>query len=385
MIAHSNARTLQPDELADLLLGVRILGTGGGGDPRRGAAQVEADAARDRAYTLIEPEQVEDDALVLSGGFMGHMAVQSSWDSTIDHWEDVYELEEAVRAMERFLGRKANYLVPFELGGGNTIAILSCAARLGIPAVDGDGIGRAAPETQMSSFAAHGVDLMPMTLFDELGGSVVVERGDLHYPDEVGRFVVARCGGLVANCHFPMRGVEMRRAIVPETVTEAIHVGGALRRLRVRVADIIEGMSEALGASVHLIGRTDRIDERTKGGFFHSEAEIRGAGPFEGKTMTLRIKNEVMAGWIDGRLISIFPDHLYLLDPETGEGLLSRELEVGCNVAILGRPCHARVRETLDSESGRAAFSPRRFGLDVPFTPTEKLIAGFNASEGQSG
>jgi len=383
--ARPRMQTLQPEELADLLRGVRILGTGGGGDPRRGAAQIEADASHGRTYTLVNPEHVEDDALVLSGGFMGNMTVQASWDSTIAHWEQIYELKEAVDAMERFLGRNAEYLVPFELGGGNTIAILSCAARLGIPVVDGDGIGRAAPETQMSSFAAHGIDLMPMALFDERGGSLIVERGDLRYPDEIGRFVVGRCEGLVANCHFPMRGAQMRQAVVPGTLSEAIRTGGALRELRTRSGEITEAMSEALGATVHLVGRTTRIDERTEGGFFHSEAEIQGVGRFGGRTMTLRVQNEVIAGWVGNRLISIFPDHLYILDPETGEGLLSRELEVGRDVAVLGRPCHPRVRETLDSKPGRDAFSLRRFGLDVAYTPTEQLIAALGRGRRQSG
>lgn len=374
MTTRSEVRRVTADELQDLLRGVRVFGTGGGGDPKRGAAQIDADKRSGRSYTLIAPEDVEDDALVLSGGFMGHMAVRSSWDSTIAHWEEVYELEQAVRAMERFLGRRADYLVPFELGGGNTIAILSCAARLGVPVVDGDGIGRAAPETQMSSFAAHGIDLVPMTLYDEAGGTVIVERGDLLYPDAVGRFVVTRSGGLVANCHSPMDGVTLRQAVVPHTISESISLGVTIRRLQRGAAGIVDELAAFLGARIHIVGRVEGVEGRTEGGFFFSEARICGNACDEGPSMTLLIKNEVMAGWLDGALLSVFPDHLYLIDPSSGEGLLTRELIAGRDVAVLGRACHQRLREVLDLESARQVFSGRRFGLNVDYEPTEDLL-----------
>jgi len=163
-------RVLDRQDLAQLLLGVRVLGTGGGGDPRRGKAQFEADLKRGRRTVLVDIADVSDDALIVSGGFMGHMTMKESWADTIDRWEYVYELEQAVYAMERYLGRRVDYLVPFELGGGNTFAVLSCAARMEIPIVDADGLGRAAPETQMSSLSAHGISLVPMTLYDEQGG-----------------------------------------------------------------------------------------------------------------------------------------------------------------------------------------------------------------------
>ncbi|MCK5805634.1 MAG: DUF917 domain-containing protein, partial [Lentisphaeria bacterium] len=281
-------RTLSQDDLDRLLWGVCVLGTGGGGDPRRGRAQIDMDLERGRDYRLVDVERVDDDALIVSGGFMGHMEMRASWADTIERWEVLYELERAVRTMERYLGRSVDYLVPFELGGGNTIAILSCAARLGIPVVDGDGIGRAAPETQMSSFFANGVSLTPMTLYDEQGGAAVVDGGDSFFPDDVGRFVVTRCGGRVANCHYPMSGEALRRSVVRGTLSDAIVLGERLERAQAESACCVDVAAKTLDANVHLVGRVALVTERTDGGFFFSEVQIRGIGEYEGHSMTLR-------------------------------------------------------------------------------------------------
>jgi len=41
-------------------------------------------------------------------------------------------------------------------GGSNALIPLVCALQLGLPVVDGDGMGRAFPELQMDSFAILG-------------------------------------------------------------------------------------------------------------------------------------------------------------------------------------------------------------------------------------
>jgi len=368
-------RVLNRQNLVHLLLGVRVLGTGGGGDPRRGKAQFEADLKHGRRTVLVDIADVSDDALIVSGGFMGPMLMKESWADTIDHWESVYELEQAVHAMERYLGRRVDYLVPFELGGGNTFAVLSCAARMQIPVVDADGVGRAAPETQMSSFSAHGISLVPMTLYDEQGDGIVITGGDIYFPDDVGRFIVTRCGGLVANCHYPMSGTQLREAAVPGTISEAIQLGVQLERASAESARFVETVTETLGAQLHLVGSVNAITKRTEGGFFFSEVRIVGTGVYAGHSMVLRNKNEVMVGWKDTKLISIFPDHLYLMAPETGLGLLTCNLSPGVDVAIFGRPCHHVLQEALDTDTGMRAFSCSRFGISEPYCPTEELLA----------
>ena len=143
-------RLSAPDDLNALLTGLGIFGTGGGGDPKGwGRSVFDADRAAGRTYELVDAVDVEDDAFILSGGYLGSVAEDVSLNRVVQGWEAEFELEKAIRVLEVEHGRRADYLVPFELGGGNTPVVMSCAARLGIPMIDGDGVGRAAPETHM--------------------------------------------------------------------------------------------------------------------------------------------------------------------------------------------------------------------------------------------
>ena len=56
----------------------------------------------------------------------------------------------------------------------NSMLPIAAAARLGLPLVDADGMGRAFPELQMVTFTMGGVSATPMALVDEKGNSAIL-------------------------------------------------------------------------------------------------------------------------------------------------------------------------------------------------------------------
>ena len=62
---------LDKNDVDAMLIGFGIYGTGGGGDPEWGRKIIENDFNKGRVYNIIDPEDVEDDAFVCSGGIMG--------------------------------------------------------------------------------------------------------------------------------------------------------------------------------------------------------------------------------------------------------------------------------------------------------------------------
>ncbi len=157
-----------PEDVEPLLEGLAILGTGGGGAPEWGTAIMRNEFARGRCPQIISLEEIADDATVVSGGIMGSVKKLQEFgtEAIMAHWEERFELEQVTRVMEGLLCKKIDHMVPFEVGGLNTPVVLSLGARLGIPIVDGDALGRSAPETQMTSFIGHGISLTPMPLID---------------------------------------------------------------------------------------------------------------------------------------------------------------------------------------------------------------------------
>ena len=363
MQAERRSWRFDPDDTESLLRGLGIMATGGGGSPEFGCAIIENDVKHGRCYDIAPSTQIPDNALVVSGGIIGSVKALESFSprEVVARWEEHFELLEAFRAMETYLGRKVDYLVPFELGGLNTPVIFSLAARLGIPVIDGDGIGRAAPETQMTSFFGHGVSIVPMPLVDWLGNVIIVKKANSpFFPDEVGRFVATHSGGIGANTHYPMTGFTARNVIVPNTISAALSLGRKVCSLS-EPHEIAKTVAKHVKGLIAFRGWIAEIKEHAVAGFLTREVKLEGVGRFDEQLLKLTIQNEYMMASSDGRPICIFPDLIIVLN-ETGHGVMSVEMEVGQTVDVIFAPCHPRLREAALSKMGQAGLRPGRFG-----------------------
>ena len=369
--------TFKPDDIEPLLEGLAIFGTGGGGSPEWGAAIMCNDFAHGRLPQIIPVDEIHDDATVVCGGIMGSVKRLEEFgtDAIMAHWERQFELEAVTRVMEGILDKKIDHMVPFEVGGLNTPIVLSLGARMGFPIIDGDALGRSAPETQMTSFIGHGIPLTPMPLIDYYGNVVIVQSAvNPTYPDQLGRWVVSNGGGLGANNHYPMTGKQAKRAIVPGTVTASLRMGRAVLAARESGDDPVETVTMQVNGKGLFAGRVERLDEEEKLGFYFTSATLKGQGAFQGQTAKLVIKNETMLLEVEGRQRAIFPDLVLLLEPGTGRGIMSIHLKPGMDVALVGVPCHPRLREAVRSEIGAGSFSPERYGCpDLKYRPIEEL------------
>lgn len=370
--------TFRPEDIEPLLEGLAILGTGGGGAPAWGRAIMEQDFRAGRASSIVDVMDISDKSTVVCGGIMGSVKILESMgiDQVVAHWEESFELLEVTRVMENLLGRPVDYIVPFEVGGLNTPVMLTLAARMGIPVIDGDALGRSAPETQMTSFIGHGISLTPMPLIDFYGNVVIVQEAvDPTYPDQIGRYIVTHGGGLGANNHYPMTGEQAKQAVIPNTISGALRLGCSVLNARQEDRDPIAAIEEALGGKLLHVGEITAMREEESLGFYFTTASITGRGPSRGHGGELIIKNETMMLAVDGEPKAYFPDLVLLLEPDTGRGIMSVELEKGTPVALVGVPCHPRLRRALRTPLGEVAFSPARYGCgEHAFTPIEQLV-----------
>jgi len=369
-------KILSKDELNDMLVGVGILGTGGGGDPETfGRPIVEWDIEKGREYRIIDPQEIDDDAFVVSGGYAGSVKAFTSVKKMLEGWESRFELLEALRIMESIRNRKVDYVVPFELGGANTPVILSLAARAGIATVDGDGLGRAAPETQMSSFLGHGISLTPMPFVDLEGNVIVVNHAAKPtYPDELMRSAIVLNGGSGANTHYPMSGKQLKESVVPNTISLSIEVGRAVREAFDAKKDPVEAFMATVKGIEIFNGAIQTIRGEDSGGFYHVKATVKGLGKYKRKEMELVFKNETMMAHINKKLVSVFPDLLCMLDPKSGRGMMTANLRPRTKIIFVGVPAHERLTECLKTEVGQQAFGAARFGYpNIKYQPIEIL------------
>src|SRR5690606_39890693 len=93
----------------------------------------------------------------------------------------------AFKALEEYLGKKFYATMPIEAGVVNSMLPLALAARLGLPVIDADGMGRAFPELQMVIFHLEGVSATPMVISDEKGNSLLLNTIDSVWAERIAR------------------------------------------------------------------------------------------------------------------------------------------------------------------------------------------------------
>src|SRR5258707_4694198 len=137
------SRLIGQREIEDIALGAAVLGTGGGGDPYIGKLMAVQSIRECGPALMVSADEIDDDAQVAMAAMMGAPTVM------VEKLPSGKEVVEAFLALQAYLGRKIDYTTSAEAGGLNSTIPFTVAARLNIPIVDADGMGRAFPELQM--------------------------------------------------------------------------------------------------------------------------------------------------------------------------------------------------------------------------------------------
>jgi len=119
-------RILNRKNVEDLSYGLALLGTGGGGDPDQGLRFLLEDLEAGREITVIDIDDVPEDALTATSFYMGSIAPPKPEVLEIIKKWGKYEFADlavtATKLLEKEVGKKIFALVPVETGGLNTAA-----------------------------------------------------------------------------------------------------------------------------------------------------------------------------------------------------------------------------------------------------------------------
>ena len=84
------------------------------------------------------------------------------------------------------------------------------AARAGLPIVNCDGMGRAFPEIQMTTFNVYGVSVTPAVVVNEHLEAVIVETTEAKRAEEIIRTVAIQMGLSVMISMYPLTGKQIQ-------------------------------------------------------------------------------------------------------------------------------------------------------------------------------
>ncbi len=359
---------LEADDLMHIAMGAAFLGTGGGGDPYIGRLLAMNAVERFGLPTVVDADALSDDASVFSIAMLGVPAVLGEKAACGD------DVDLAVRRLEQRLGRGADALIGIEIGGLNSLLPIMAAARLGLPVVDADGMGRAFPELQMTTFNVGGVSCTPLAVVDDHLTSVVVDAGDAKAAEDLVRLISVQLGCSVVLASYPMTGEDVKRTAVKGTLSLAREIGRAIERGR-REGDPVGMLVEHLRTTpyynhckVLFDGKVHDIRRETRLGFSIGHCKLTALDGSDA-IMEISFQNEHLIARQDGRVRALVPDLICLVDRETGEPIPVDGLKYGQRLKAVATSA-APIMRTPES---LALFGSKAFGLDAPFVPVEDI------------
>jgi DUF917 family protein len=355
-------RLLGNQEIEDIAIGSAVLGTGGGGDPYLGKLAALQAIKAHGPLQLATVDDLPDDTLVVCPFGIGAPVPFLERITLVD------ELEHSYNVMCKYFGRKPGALMSIEIGGMNSVIPFALGARLGLPVIDADGMGRAYPEIQMVTFTLHGHLAAPLTVADEHGNVILVDTISNTWAEWLARPAAAVMGAIAGGCGFPLTVADIRSGGVLGTVSFAERIGSAIRHAQRAHTSPVEAVLKETNGFQIFQGRVVDVQRRVDAGWTKGETTISGVDDYEGREMTIRFQNEHLVAIEDGEVVVSVPDLIAILDTERGEPVTTENIRYGFRVTIVGLPADKQWRTPEGIELG----GPRHFGYDIDFVPVEE-------------
>ncbi|MGL3806434.1 DUF917 domain-containing protein [Paeniglutamicibacter sp. R2-26] len=350
-------------DVEKIALGAAVLGTGGGGDPHIGTL-IASRLIRERGPVAVKAlDELTDEDFVVPVGMIGAPSV------AVEKIMAEEELAAVLRLLETACGRKATAIMPIEIGGGNSLIPVACAALTGLPIVDADAMGRAFPEAQMVTFHLAGYGPGYTSMVDSQGNAVLSKPVDGAWSEQLARSLTIPMGGSATMADYAYGGEVVRECAIPGTLTRARDIGALLMEPAADGTDPATRLMQELDAYKLFEGKVVDIERVFDGGFTKGHAVLEGLGVDKGGLFELSFQNEMLLARRDGQLAAVTPDLISVLDSVTGRPITTETLKYGARVHVIGMACHGKWRTAKGLETAGPAY----FGYPVDFVPIEEL------------
>jgi uncharacterized protein len=352
---------LDAQNLGSLARGCALLGAGGGGDPELGLMMALTAVDQHGPVDVVALEELADDALIMPCGLVGSPAIAS---------EKVWGGDEGRilrNAVERLRTESVAALMCYSQAGANGLLPVIWAARIGLPLVDADGMGRAFPELQQQAMHLAGVPASPVVVTDGRGNAQVLYCASDAWAERMARSAAACFGGVCAGALYCMTALEARDAAISGSLSRTVAIGEALSADA--VSQCIDALCEVHDAVVVMEGSVVHVERRADDGFVRGSATIQEEASFGARQLRLELQNEFLLAIEDGVVRVAVPDLISVLSTDTGKPIATERLRRGERVVVVATP----APDLWLSPAGLSVAGPAAFGYDVDYAP---LVGG---------
>lgn len=386
-----------------LSIGAGLIGCGGGGSPYVGRLMLKRlvqTGSQPRIATLAQlSKRCGKDARAILPAFMGSPTVSvEKLPSGVETAtalrfvmlaeklkqkspEERLHLVDSCKGFESEIDARLSdgvaCVAAMEIGGMNSIEPLLAAAKLGLPTLDMDGMGRAFPELQMFLPLIDGCPAAPAAVGDEFErGAVIVKCDSAKELETRFRDLCIHRGCSIGIAYSPLSLEQCAQHLLPGSYTRAWRLGDSVLRARVAKSDPIEAARRVLNGRVLLArGKIADVRRVTSGGFARgtlimTEESVGVSRHIGSGGVEVEFQNEYILakriGASSAEAVACTPDLIMVMDADTGEPVTTDELRYGLRVALLAAPCHPRMA----TPASLAVVGPQAFGLEgVQYQP----------------
>ena len=254
-------RLLYEENIDDIAVGAAILGSGGGSNPYIGRLMAREAIRQYGPVELYTFDELDDDDLIVPAAGMGAPVV------AVEKLPAGDDIVRAFHALGKYTGRTPRATMSIESGGMNSIRPIYLAARLGIPVVDCDGMGRAFPEIQMTVLTANGISASPFAMSDERGNILLMDAVSNKWVEVFARSCVMHMGAIGAIALYSATVKQLKEAAIHGTTTLAEEIGKTVRNARLNETNPVDAVRGAVGGFLVFRGKITDVDRRVSAGF----------------------------------------------------------------------------------------------------------------------
>ena len=330
--------TLTTQNLYDILNGVVILASGGGGPYALGEELLNYIVQSGKSVQLANPlTDLPSNALTVVCISVG--AADAPLGS-----DPVQVAVQGVQAMQQTLGRTVNFILPGESGAVNTLYAMALGVALNLPVVDADLGRRSIPSLSMS--ALGNVSPNPMILTGE-GNQMTVYAQNTAQADDAIRGIGSTnlFGDDATVTLWPLPTATLQSFVTLNSVSYALGLGQALRNANSSGQNPVNTVVNYLGGRLIFTGYITYHDETVSGGFDIGAVCLEW---FENKRVWIYNQNENLIAWSanSDQPLGIGPDLLCYLTttgiPFTNGDLFRADKQ---SVALIGAPCVSQLTQ----------------------------------------
>lgn len=317
-------RSITAEHVDALAAGATLLGSGGGGDVALGALLLRRMLLSDGAepVPVIAAGELPADALVV------HAGVGGAPDVLTERLVDPDDCARAVEAVVAQIGGRLAAVGVIEIGGLNALMGVVAAARLGVPVIDGDLMGRAFPRLDQATLTVAGYPIAPMAVVGPLGDTVLVTHSSASAAQALMVSSAAAFGGAATLAMFPTAAGTLAEHGVRRSLSACAGLGRAFLAVDGDAPATV--VAERIGGRLLCEGRVDQVRPRSG----RAPGSITLIDRRSGGVVRVDHLEEYLAVTIDGRTVVCAPEVIVALDHRARCPIRTDEVRLGQSLAL---------------------------------------------------